>query len=336
MSISRQTWHEAVAGAARAPSPHNAQPARWRLSGTRVELHADTARWLAAGDASGRDDLVSLGMAWEAMALTLSDAGLGLSAPHLEELRGPPAAGAAVRLVAAAEVTDGAVPDPLARWQTVRRCYRGSFSPCLAGADAHLDACLAEHTDVAAPIAQHLHKNVARWYDAAVVEGLRNVDVAQELFHWMRFSQEDPRWSRDGLAADCLMLSGIEAWGASWLMRPRVLHLLDKVGLLGLVVAERDKVMSATRLVAIHAAHDESPFHCGRRWYRFWLALTVAGFSAVPMSALVDSSTHTAALLAAQPLPPGRRLINLMRVGPTPREHAPRSARLPVPELMLP
>jgi hypothetical protein len=117
-------------------------------------------------------------------------------------------------------------------------------------------------------------------------------------------------------------------------MRPRILRVLA-VGPSGLVVSERTKVLSAARLVAIHAGSEESPFLCGRRWYRFWVSLTAAGMCAVPMSALVDSPEHAAALSAASPLPPGRRLVNVLRVGPAPEEVPPQSARRPVVEFLM-
>jgi hypothetical protein len=164
---------------------------------------------------------------------------------------------------------------------------------------------------------------------------LRNAQMARELYSFMRFSRRDPRWKRDGLAADCMLLGGLEAWGASWVMRPGVLALLGKLGLLGMIVSEKPKVLSAARIVLVHGGADESPFEVGRRWYRFWLALAAAGFSGVPMSALADSPRYSRELLATHPLPAGRRLINVMRLGPSPAKPAPRSARLPPAELLL-
>jgi hypothetical protein len=332
--LGEDAWTLAVAAAARAPSPHNAQPSRWRLRGSRVELHGDPACWLSAGDASGRDDLISFGMAWEAMSIALSEAGGRLLEPRLEPDCCPPSH-RDIRLIAAADLESGAAVDVLAPWQAKRRSFRGPFPPCNADAALRLDACICAHAGMAAPIAEGLRDRIARWYDDAAAAGLRDGGIAGELYQWMRFSRKDPRWSRDGLAADCLMLNGLEAWGASWLMRPGCLRVLAGLGLLGLVVSERAKVLSATRLVAIHAGSEESLFECGRRWYRFWLSLSVTGMCAVPMSALVDSPEHASLLSAASPMPPGRRLVNVMRVGPSPEEPPPKSARRPVAEFLM-
>lgn len=334
MSLSTDVWLRCVAAASRAPSPHNAQPARWRLRDQHVELHEDPFCWLGAGDASGRDNLVALGMAWEAMALALAVEGVRFLAPEMCSISYPPRS-RDVRLIAVAQLAGGAAPEELASYQDARRCFRGTFAVASADALRSLDACIASHSETVTPIAEELRVRVAQWYDSAAAAGLRNSAVARELYAWMRFSRSDPRWSRDGLAADCLMLGGLEAWVASWLMRPSVVRVLSAVGLTGMLVSEGAKVLSASRLIAVHAGSVESPFACGRRWYRFWLALTACGFCAVPMSALVDAPAYADALLAAQPLPQGLRLFNVMRVGPTPEKTPPRSSRRPIEEFLL-
>jgi len=183
------------------------------------------------------------------------------------------------------------------------------------------------------PLAAGLSAQVANWYDAAAAAGLDDPRFAAELYNWMRFTRTDPGWQRDGLATDCLALSGFEAWGASLALKPAVVKWLARASLTPLLVSEAAKVKSAARLVLLHHAQDEPAFDAGRAWYRFWLALTLAGWVGVPMSALGDSPAHQAALLAAAPLPPGRRLLNVMRLGPA--DVAARSARLPAAELLL-
>ena len=332
--LTQAQWLQAVALAARAPSPHNAQPARWQLSGDEVRQFANGSGWLAAGDPSGRDDFVALGMAWEGMTLALSVSGIALTMPRIAVSAGDRQP-SGTRLIATGNVSAGAEPALLAAQIERRRSFRGAFTAASDTQLAALDACIASHADIAMPIAESPRKEVARWYDAAAAEGLRNPEVAQELYRFMRFSPRDPRWALDGLAADCMQLSRPEAIGASLLMRPKVLALLGRLGLVGMLVSEKPKVLSATRLVVIHAGSADSPFDAGRRWYRFWLALCAAGFSAVPMSALADSPRYSAALLAVQAMPPDRRLFNVMRIGPSPVPPAPRSARLGTEDLVV-
>lgn len=334
MSISPTAWDTAVRAAARAPSPHNAQPARWNLRGDVVALLEDPAGWLCAADPAGRDSQIALGMAWESMSLALSLEGLRLEAPALAGVAYPPPSGA-VRVVARGKITVGPAPDELARHQGARRSWRGGFRAAAPGERRALEDCLALHADVALAIPDTLRASIADWYDGATIAGLADTAVAAELYRWMRFSTRDPGWSRDGLSADCLGLGRVEARLASWLMRPRVLGLLSRAGLARLMVSEARKVASATIIVAIRAPLAEPPFVTGRRWYRFWLAATAAGFAGVPMSALADSPAHRAALMAVLPVGTGHQLVNIMRLGPAPTPPPPPSARRPPAELLV-
>ena len=319
--------------AGRAPSPHNIQPARWRFGDGTVELREVPSRWLDVGDPTGRDNRIALGMAWEGMALALSREGLGLDTDAVAPPSYPPPSDAP-RLVAHGRLVPAPL-DALAAMLDVRRSWRGDFPPADAARLAALDACLARHADVALALPPTAASALADDYDAAAAQGLADPAFARELHRWMRFSPAHPDWTRDGLAADCMVLSGIEAWGASIALRPRVVRVLSALSLLRAVVGEAGKVRSAARLVAIHAPDDADAFAAGRAWYRFWLDLAATGFAAVPMSALVDSPAHARKLLAAWPLPPGRKLVNLMRVGPAPAGGIPASARLPAAELLL-
>ena len=49
--------------ACRAPSVHNTQPWRWRITGTRIDLFADYSRQLLQADPAGRDLMISCGAA---------------------------------------------------------------------------------------------------------------------------------------------------------------------------------------------------------------------------------------------------------------------------------
>jgi nitroreductase len=64
--------------ACRAPSVHNTQPWRWRVSGTRIDLYADFTRQLVYADPSRRDLVISCGAALH--HLQVAAAGLGWSA----------------------------------------------------------------------------------------------------------------------------------------------------------------------------------------------------------------------------------------------------------------
>jgi hypothetical protein len=329
---SHEARRELVRLAGCAPSPHNIQPARWRFAGDAVELLEDTSRWLSVGDPTGRDNRVALGMAWEGMAIALSQLGLQLSCTALHALPYPPAAG--LRVVATGTLHAGAQADPLHAAIDRRGSWRGKFAAATPEQRATLDTCIAAHHPVALPLPEAAIAPLADWHDRAAAEGLADPAFARELYHWMRFSPRSKGWARDGLATDCMALSRAEGIGASFALRPASIRALNALSLTRFVVAEADKTRSGTRLLLITQPPQADPFESGRAWYRFWLALHAAGFAGVPLSALSDSPGWSRKLLEAWPLPPGRALLNVMRVGPSPVA-MPRSARLPPAELLL-
>ncbi len=330
----RARWLDWLVEAVRAPSPHNIQPARWRCRDGRVELWEDTARWLSAGDASGRDNRIALGMAWEALTIAMSHDGLGLDDPVLLPASYPPAE-SGLRLIAQAAVIGDGDVDPLVDWQTQRQSWRGVFPVANGTARQALAEIIVAHAAVAHPVADHAGETIAALHDRATLALLENPVFADELYRWMRFAGFGRDWHRDGLSSACLNMPLPVGWGASVAMRPRMQRLLSRFGVLEGLVSERAQTTSATSLVAIHGADGEDPFTTGRGWYRFWLALAAGGFSALPMSAVVDEASVREALLTAIALPARRSLVNLMRVGPTPDQTIPTSARLPLDEILL-
>jgi hypothetical protein len=323
-----------IALAARAPSPHNIQPACWRFTENTIELWEDCNRWLSVGDPSGRDNQISLGMAWEGMAIALSGTGLRLKI-KTQAAHEYPALQAKLRLVMVGDVLQETSADPLLPAIDRRNSFRGRFEQADQQLKLKLDLCLSSHKDIALVLPESATLQLAEWYDLAAAEGLNNPAFAKELYSWMRFSAQRQDWSRDGLSTECMSLSGFEAWAASIALKPVIVRMLAALSLTRFLVSEADKVKSAAGLIAIHAHAEMDAFEIGRAWYRFWLALDCAGLVGVPMSALSDSPTYSKKLLDAWPLPSEHKLVNIMRVGPIPREGTARSARLPATELLL-
>ena len=100
--------------------------------------------------------------------------------------------------------------------------------------------------------------------DKASYGFMRNSAFRKELVSWMRLSKRHPCWSRNGLNAEAMQLSAIEAVGAKYIMGP-LLGVLDRVLLAPKLLAEADKTCTATALIIFHRPNDESPFESGRR-----------------------------------------------------------------------
>jgi nitroreductase len=317
-----------VAQARLAPSVHNIQPTRFALDGGAILLHGDPARRLPAADPIGHDVKLSHGAALEGLALALAEHGLSIA-----ELRlGPAGAGGPVARLA---VAAGGAADPLTRQVPLRASWRGAFRAPDAETHAALDRLAIAVPDlllVRDPAAIATSASLA---DRAGLFFLRDSDHRRELLGWMRLSPRHPDYRRDGLSAEAMTLSGVEAFGAGFVLG-RAFPWLDRLRLSGPLTAEAGKARSAAAMALLHRPDGEDPLLTGRAFYRAWLALAREGLAGCPVSVLVDWPQTRSALLAAHPVPAGRRLVNVFRIGVPVAARPATHARLPVDELIRP
>ena len=317
-----------AAEAARAPSVHNIQPARWRFTrdGALV-LFRSLDRELPAADPTGRDVQASLGAAFEGMAIALSTRGIELGVPEPESREAATGCAPVFR----ADLIAGAESDGLAPFVEQRRSWRGLFVSRSAADVAALTAMADDDVRVVHDV--HTIDEAAKLHDRATWAFGRQPGIQQELWSWLRLSPKDPRYRRDGLTADCLLLSPPERQAARVLMRPRVFAAL-RFGAAQMLVSEAAQVRCAHALMLFCPRHDEPAFDFGRRFYRVWLTLTSMGFHAAPMSAVADSPVSNAILTGRAGIPGDRRLVSVLRVGRV-AGAVPVSPRLPPPELLV-
>jgi len=83
--LDQRTWHQVVEQAVRAPSIHNTQPWRFRAVGDRLEVHLDPTRALPAIDPTGRQQVVSCGVAVHFAVTALAALGYGAMVRLLPE-----------------------------------------------------------------------------------------------------------------------------------------------------------------------------------------------------------------------------------------------------------
>ena len=324
----RETLETLVREAARAPSVHNVQPARWRFDETGVTLLREPGRELPVGDPTGHDLRASLGAAFEGMRIALSRHGLKLGDPVLERSHAPQAR---IIPVASAYISEGADEDPLAGMVQVRRSHRGRFAPATPEASAALQAVSAD--DAVVVLDQKSIAAVVELHDRATWTFESRSAYHEELWSWLRLTPGDPRWSRDGLNADCLALSALEREAARILLRPPAFAILSRLGVARLLVSEAPQVRSSTGIVLFTPSRGLSAFDVGRRFYRLWLEITAAGLYAAPMSASADDPDTNHALRGRFGIPDERRIANVLRVGRAPATGVALSPRLPTSEL---
>ncbi|MBO9668100.1 MAG: hypothetical protein J7501_14965 [Bdellovibrio sp.] len=315
----------------RAPSVHNVQPWVLDVRDENILVYDDLTRTLSIGDASLHDHEVSLGALIEGLHLLLSTENLGVteiaplteSSVNFQERKLRPR----YRL----NIANGFKADPLAAMISKRKSYRGNFLANTAEDRKHLTDAVT--TDSSAVISNPLElRQWAKDYDRCSIESNGHRPLQAELYQWMRFEKSEANYQRDGLNAESLGISAIEAWAAKFLLRPDVYAFLNKFGMAGSLISEASQIASATGLLVIFKVPGLTPLENGRNFYRLWLQLTEAGFNACPLSALVD---HPEGRKKIESYFGDKPVLNVLRVGKAPQEGVYESPRLPVQETLM-
>lgn len=314
-----------IAAANRAPSVHNIQPARFRFENARaITITEDSKRRLFVGDPEGKDNQKSLGAALEGLNLALSESGLGCDVKKVD-------AGLRVTLAAGGE------PDALAPFTEPRATYRGAFAPRNDADHAALARIGERCGDLHIIEAPDDIGIIARLYDKVSLDVLRASAYRAELLSWMRLSRRHPDYSRDGLNAEHMALSLLEAAAAGIVLGAKAFPLLDSLRLVGPLIAESAKVKSAAGLALFHRPISEPELNTGRRFYRIWLEIERAGLCLCPMSVLADVPDAADTLLRGAGLSMERKLVTVFRIGRRPEgAHIAPRTRLPAEELIVP
>ena len=316
-----------VVQAQASPSVHNVQPARWRIEKDAIVLVEDLTRRLAIGDPTANDAGISLGAAAEGLCLAAMLSGHAL----IEERDALPYLGEDFRSVARFRPRPASETDPLAPMLARRASWRGAFASPDETDRCGLETLAAEDCTVVTDRAQL--RQLGQSFDRASYGFMRHDPFRQELRGWMRLSRRDPRWSRDGLNAQAMALSRIEALGAQVVLGP-AFAWLDRLHLGAPLLAEGNKIAGAAGVLLFHRPTDEDPFDSGRRFHRLWLEIEATGMSAAVLAALADNKAAAAHLMSEQGIPAGHRLVSAFRVGRRAGEAYPR-ARLPIDDILV-
>lgn len=320
-----------VREASQSPSVHNVQPARWRLENEQsVTLFEDTSRRLVAADPNGNDAAISLGAALEGFALAASAHGLEVdvntpASQSMQNGRYQPKAVLTFRM--------GAECDPLYPFLSQRRSWRAMFAPpktndAQALQTAGFEACTVTTDRV------HIAE-IAQWNDEASMVFQRDPVFRQELRSWMRLRQNHPQWGKDGLNAEALQLSWVEALGAGFVLGPGF-RTLDRLSLATTLLSDSAVTKSASAIAVMHMHREQDPLTYGRVFHRDWLSLEAAGFGAAVLAALADHPPAADRLRDTLGIPTDHQVVSVFRVGLRPTgSKSPSRARLNLDELII-
>ncbi|HEX7672784.1 MAG TPA: hypothetical protein VF412_01365 [Bdellovibrio sp.] len=300
-------------------SAHNVQPFRLAFpSEDSVDIYVDFQRLLPVGDPMFKDLRQSLGAFVETLHIALSAQGYGIK---VIEVKDSPEQSAPM---AHLKIEQGAKQDPLFAQLSKRFSYRGKFPQKSEIADKVISGDRFTLEFLTAP--DDL-KEISNLYDNVNYHFLTLPGYIEELYSWMRFSPSHPRWSKDGLNTESMSLAGVEAWGASIVLKAGVFKTLASMGIAKPLVSEAGQIQSASGLAVILSDSDKD-FDKGRAFMRGWLALTELRLYGAPLSLLTDDK-KALDIVASKISIKGKYIVNILRVGPLPKNYkVPEKARL--------
>ncbi|MFK5690708.1 hypothetical protein ACI3EY_13670 [Ornithinimicrobium sp. LYQ92] len=281
----------------RAPSAHNTQPWRVRaLDDRTIGLGWYADRELPVADATRRDLMLSLGAV--ALSLQVVAAALGLRTEVDWDVRPDQRAAARLRLL---ELSASAEPVSELPWQVSELHHRATDrGPFARHPDPEQIATLARHAGLGpeAGLLDLPDDLVDRLLPGATAHTLTG-PAAEELSTWLRLDPRHPRHDVDGLSARVLRLSRAEARGMRLLTGSAALRGALARGRLDRLVANAAAVRPRGAVVALWSEPGlplDRLGHLGGSLMAAWLAGERAGWSAHPLSELVDEPGSAAAL----------------------------------------
>ena len=308
-----------------APSVHNTQPARWRFEPDgSITVLVDRRLFLPLGDPQGRDAVLSCGAAVEGTVIALADLGLGVA--EVTDLWQSGDDATPLSPVANLALRAGGEPDALSPVIERRSTWRGGFLPAKGELARPLADWAAGRRDVVLASQRADIEMLADFNDDISLRFYRRDEFRNELVHWMRLTRSHPDYAHDGMNLEALQLSALEGQGARIAFKTPFFGILDRLGIAARLLSERNKTLSSSAIVLFHRPREESPLRTGQALYRMWLELTRLGLAAWPMAALADDPAAAATCAAHFGIPDDHRLVNLLRIGPSPRQ-SPRARR---------
>ena len=321
--ISSDIFETCVRRAALAPTVHNTQPARWRRAGNRLTLLCDTDVGLTVHDPDGQDAALSCGAVLEGMLLALSAHLTGADVTLTGRATHP---GQGLVEVAHLALRDG-TEEGLNKQLEQRFTWRGPFAKTPAQLFGWMRA------DTRLILDEPGRRWLAQANDHASFEILQNAGFRHELVSWMRLQDGHPRAGRDGMDRAALRMRKADARRADLMLR-RLWPVLTRLGAARRLVSEEGVTLTAPVIALFHVDISENPVTSGRAYLRLCLEAANLGFAGWPMAAMCDHTETRRDICARFGIPPGRRLVQVIRFG-TPTGAAPPRARRPLNEIVV-
>ncbi|PRY50056.1 hypothetical protein LY71_10492 [Geodermatophilus tzadiensis] len=328
--MDRQEWTRVVEAATRAPSIHNTQPWLFRADGDRLTVRTDPSRALSALDPSGRQRVVSCGVAVEFAVVALTAAGRATDVDVLPDPADPD-------LLATVTVTGDWEPDDedgdLARAIGTRHTERAPFLPRAvpAGVVDRLQAVAGAFRVWLKPISD-ADEEVATVFLLSRAEEIEQgePEYLAELERWVR---TDPA-AVDGIPVGAVPGEDPATRPSNWLVRDFVVGSRPAGRVPGGDLDAPPPDVERPTVVVLGTDGDgrASWLTAGRALGRVLLEATVAGLAASPLTQALDWPATRTQLRSRLSL--GGHPQMLLRLGYPSGDRSPSTNRRPVEEVL--
>lgn len=311
------------------PSVHNIQPVRWKIDGENLILCCDHSIKLTYGDPTCRDINLSIGIALEGVSIAASSFGYSIYVEDVQSIKNSDK----IKDYFIIYFKPGAKADPLADFVHQRVSWRGKFVKANQK-ESSFAAKLKSESCTILDTPEQLDK-LGKLADDSSYHFIEQDGFRAELLSWMRLSRNHPQWFDDGLNADALQMSWLEAFGASCVLGP-AFKLLKSIGLAKLLVSDASRFYNATAVAVLHRPFKESIHNNGRHFYRLWLEIEKAGFKAQVVASLVDYEISRDIIREIGNISQDQNLVTIFLLG-KPSENATqfKRARLSLEDILI-
>lgn len=330
------TWDDILAYAARYPSPHNSQPVKVRIGGTRAELFYDLDRGLPAESYGVPFGSVCAGVFVEAVSI----AAHALGCTVVERLDFTPMDFTAsnrlhplgtLTLQPGPEPVEDLDPELMLTRRTSRLRYESRQVPGAVMEEARLMA--AEHGHALTGSSdRRLVDEIVRVNQRTLFYDLDNREVREEIQSYLRYSERQARETGDGLSARCLALPGPllrVLMGNYWIWKMPVVS-----GALRHIYLRSMRGVNQVAWIKGPFSDEREYTEAGRVMLRIWLLFTKHGLVLHPFGSVITNPRAHRELTAAIDEEDGSDMIwMLFRLGYSRRP--PVSHRREMTELVL-
>jgi nitroreductase len=329
--VEQQDWAQVVAAATRAPSIHNTQPWRFRGSADRLEVLLDRERALPVLDPTGRQQIISCGIAIGFAVVALAARGQAAEVILVPE-------GEDSDLLAAIRLTGEHVASDrdtaLAAAIAARHTVRAAFLPRRVPAEL-VDRMQAEAGRFGAwfkPITRS-EEEVATAFLVSRAEEIEQGDPAYlaELESWMR---TDPA-AVDGVPVESAVADDPRSRPSNWLIRDFVAGAREQAVFLPAGDPDApppDVERPTVVLMGTNEDDRDDWLQAGRALARVLLLATVEGVAASPLTQALDWPATRSRMQSELSLVGHPQM--LLRMGYPPDTQVPASGRRPVQEVL--